>query len=162
MANVPKYCAACTYKRRRCTENCPLALYFPMEKMDDFIKVHKLYGTNRLVKIIESIPINERFIMVENVINEARQMELNPQHGLVREANQITETKNLTEKLINDVRRDTEFIKTVIEIEKEIDDLDKILDSNPLEFVSSSPPSSIDENEKVGSSSPAETSHVAK
>lgn len=56
-------------------------------------------------------------------MREAEKRELNPQPSIIKEANKIIEEKNLTKKLINDVKRDTEFIKNVIEIEKEIDEL---------------------------------------
>lgn len=46
-------CAACRMLRRRCSDSCLLAPYFPAEETDNFIQVHKVFGASNIIKTLQ-------------------------------------------------------------------------------------------------------------
>ena len=49
-------CAACKILRRRCTERCVLAPYFPPTEPLKFVIAHKVFGASNIVKALQVIP----------------------------------------------------------------------------------------------------------
>lgn len=47
-------CAACKMLRRRCDPGCLLSPYFPMEDIEKFAGVHKIFGASNVVKMIQA------------------------------------------------------------------------------------------------------------
>ncbi|TXG52139.1 hypothetical protein EZV62_021308 [Acer yangbiense] len=47
-------CAACRYKRKKCNENCEMALYFPGSRYSEFQHAQKLFGVRNIQKILAS------------------------------------------------------------------------------------------------------------
>ncbi|KAH9608971.1 hypothetical protein KSS87_020924 [Heliosperma pusillum] len=52
-------CAACKHQRKRCTEKCILAPFFPAEKVREFQAVHKVFGVSNVQKIVRSLHTDE-------------------------------------------------------------------------------------------------------
>lgn len=52
-ARVHQPCAACRMLRRRCDINCSLAPYFPIEEIDKFAGVHRVFGASNVIKMIQ-------------------------------------------------------------------------------------------------------------
>jgi hypothetical protein len=59
--NLPGRCAACTYKRRRCTDKCILAPHFPASDPDRYQRVHRLFGR---FNVAEMLKVNS--ILIKN------------------------------------------------------------------------------------------------
>ncbi|KAF8379997.1 hypothetical protein HHK36_027466 [Tetracentron sinense] len=74
-------CAACRTLRRRCGTNCPLAPYFPLDELDNFACVHKLFGASNVVKMIQSLEENKREDAVNSMVCEARMRLRDPVYG---------------------------------------------------------------------------------
>ncbi|XP_057467430.1 LOB domain-containing protein 24-like [Actinidia eriantha] len=65
-------CAACRHQRKRCEPYCPLRKYFPSNKEEVFLSVHKLYGVNNFLKIIGSVPFHLEHKTAQTLIFEAK------------------------------------------------------------------------------------------
>lgn len=74
-------CCACKHQRRRCTPECPLAAYFPPEKIKDFQNVHKLFGIHNVVNLLKKIPPHYREDAVKSLCYEAHFRAVNPVGG---------------------------------------------------------------------------------
>ncbi|KAL0558142.1 hypothetical protein IC582_006707 [Cucumis melo] len=64
-------CAACKFHRRKCSVECPLAPYFPANRLRDFENVRKLFGVKNVLKILAGLEPDNRFKAVECMIFEA-------------------------------------------------------------------------------------------
>ena len=50
-------CAACKVLRRRCTDTCSLAPYFPPSEQLKFVIAHKVFGASNIVKALQVIQL---------------------------------------------------------------------------------------------------------
>ncbi|KAF9661665.1 hypothetical protein SADUNF_Sadunf19G0092300 [Salix dunnii] len=64
-------CASCKHQRKRCTENCALAPYFPAEKTLEFQAVHKVFGVSNVVKLVKDVIEERRKETVDSLVWEA-------------------------------------------------------------------------------------------
>ncbi|XP_058211490.1 LOB domain-containing protein 2 [Rhododendron vialii] len=48
-------CASCKHQRKKCSEKCVLAPYFPAGKNREFQAVHKLFGVSNVTKMLKSL-----------------------------------------------------------------------------------------------------------
>ncbi|KAG5224747.1 LOB domain-containing protein [Salix suchowensis] len=64
-------CASCKHQRKRCTENCALAPYFPAEKTLEFQAVHKVFGVSNVVKLVKDVIAERRKETVDSLVWEA-------------------------------------------------------------------------------------------
>ncbi|KAL8130055.1 hypothetical protein V2J09_019210 [Rumex salicifolius] len=48
-------CAACKHQRKKCTDKCILAPFFPAEKAREFQAVHKVFGVSNVQKIVKGL-----------------------------------------------------------------------------------------------------------
>nr|CAD1818355.1 unnamed protein product [Ananas comosus var. bracteatus] len=48
-------CAACKHQRRKCTADCPLALYFPADQPKQFQNAHRLFGVSNILRILKDL-----------------------------------------------------------------------------------------------------------
>ncbi|KAG8376149.1 hypothetical protein BUALT_Bualt09G0033200 [Buddleja alternifolia] len=78
---IPLACAACKHQRKRCDQHCVLAKYFPAERAEDFQNVHRLFGVNNVLRILNSVEVNERDKTAETLILEAKIRRENPVLG---------------------------------------------------------------------------------
>ncbi|XP_059635939.1 LOB domain-containing protein 22-like [Cornus florida] len=65
-------CAACKHQRKRCDINCPLAPYFPASKHEEFQNVHRLFGVNNMLRILDSVPDDLKDTTAATLIFEAQ------------------------------------------------------------------------------------------
>ncbi|KAL0330702.1 UNVERIFIED_CONTAM: LOB domain-containing protein 22 [Sesamum angustifolium] len=70
-ASLAQACAACKYQRRRCAPDCPLAPFFPADRVKEFLNAHKLFGVGNIIKILKKVPQHERQNAMRSVIFEA-------------------------------------------------------------------------------------------
>ncbi|OIV97135.1 hypothetical protein TanjilG_00164 [Lupinus angustifolius] len=74
-------CAACRHQRRKCKEDCVLAPYFPMEKTQQYLAVHKVFGFSNMTKILSNLVEQERKEAVESFQWEAMMWQQDPVQG---------------------------------------------------------------------------------
>ncbi|KAL5752876.1 hypothetical protein ACOSP7_023063 [Xanthoceras sorbifolium] len=77
----PPPCAACKVLRRRCTDQCIFAPHFPYDRPQKFAKVHKVYGSNNVTKILKELKPNLRDDAVNSLEYEAEVRLRDPVHG---------------------------------------------------------------------------------
>jgi hypothetical protein len=64
-------CAACKHQRKKCTEVCVLAPYFPADRIKEFQAVHKFFGVSNVTKIVKNLKEEERRYAVDSLVWEA-------------------------------------------------------------------------------------------
>lgn len=69
--NGTSACASCKHQRKKCTETCTLAPFFPMEKGREFQAVQKVFGVSNITKIIARLNEEDRQVAVDSLIWEA-------------------------------------------------------------------------------------------
>ncbi|XP_073152478.1 LOB domain-containing protein 23-like [Henckelia pumila] len=80
--STPNYCAACKFRRRKCSATCPLAPYFPANKPETFGYVHRLYGVSHITKILETLETKKkRDDAMRSIIYESKMRALIPVYG---------------------------------------------------------------------------------
>eukprot|EP00253_Pinus_taeda_P028836 PITA_28836 len=76
-------CSGCKNQRKKCTEKCVLAPYFPQNDPQKFLFVHKVFGKGRVAKLLQDIPAEQRGDAVSSMVYEARARARDPVHGCV-------------------------------------------------------------------------------
>ncbi|XP_059073243.1 LOB domain-containing protein 11-like [Cryptomeria japonica] len=98
-------CAACKIQRRKCGDNCPLAPYFPPNDPHKFLLVNKLFGSSRILKIIQDIPGEKRADAVNSMVYEASARVVDPIYGctgaICRVQKQILQLATTQAELLN-------------------------------------------------------------
>nr|ABR17919.1 unknown [Picea sitchensis] len=74
-------CAGCKIQRKKCSQNCVLAPYFPQGKPHKFLLVHKVFGNGHVVKLLQDLPAEQRGDAVSSMVYEASQRFRDPVHG---------------------------------------------------------------------------------
>ncbi|XP_009619412.1 LOB domain-containing protein 2 [Nicotiana tomentosiformis] len=89
-------CASCKHQRKKCTEKCVLAPYFPAEKSREFKAVHKVFGVSNITKIVKNLKEDhDRRKAVESLIWEAFCRQKDPVFGPYGEYKRIYEELKL-------------------------------------------------------------------
>nr|AJP06312.1 LBD1 [Pinus tabuliformis] len=74
-------CAACKLLRRRCTESCVLAPYFPQNDAQKFADAHRVFGASNIIKMLEDLPLEKRADAVSSMVYEASARLRDPVYG---------------------------------------------------------------------------------
>ncbi|XP_062114953.1 LOB domain-containing protein 27 [Humulus lupulus] len=74
-------CAACKYQRRRCTQTCLLAPFFPPDQPEIFQHAHKLFGVSNILKILKKLPSEQHALTMKSIIYQANERRRDPVHG---------------------------------------------------------------------------------
>ncbi|KAJ6815147.1 LOB domain-containing protein 4 [Iris pallida] len=64
-------CAACKLLRRRCSQDCLFAPYFPADEPHKFANVHKVFGASNVNKLLQELPVQHRSDAVSSMVYEA-------------------------------------------------------------------------------------------
>nr|XP_004305435.2 PREDICTED: LOB domain-containing protein 2-like [Fragaria vesca subsp. vesca] len=64
-------CAACKHQRKKCSEGCTLAPYFPVERNREFQAVHKVFGVSNVTKMVKNANEANRRKVVDSLVWEA-------------------------------------------------------------------------------------------
>ncbi|KAK1316266.1 LOB domain-containing protein 12 [Acorus calamus] len=83
MMSAPTRCAACKYLRRRCSEDCVLAPYFPSKDPQRFACVHKIFGATNVAKMLQQLPVEQRRDAANSISFEACWRIRDPVYGCV-------------------------------------------------------------------------------
>ncbi|KAI3465780.1 hypothetical protein Pfo_022443 [Paulownia fortunei] len=70
-SNSTPACASCKHQRKKCTEKCILAPFFPVEKSREFQAVHKVFGVSNVTKMITNLKEEDRKIAMDSLVWEA-------------------------------------------------------------------------------------------
>ncbi|KAI7738802.1 hypothetical protein M8C21_021099 [Ambrosia artemisiifolia] len=74
-------CAACKILRRRCTEKCMLAPYFPPTDPHKFTIAHRVFGASNIIKLLQELPEFRRADAVSSMVYEANARLRDPIYG---------------------------------------------------------------------------------
>ncbi|XP_050369984.1 LOB domain-containing protein 36-like [Argentina anserina] len=76
-------CAACKFLRRKCTQECVFAPYFPPDQPQKFANVHRVYGASNVAKILNELNAAHREDAVTSLAYEAEARLQDPVYGCV-------------------------------------------------------------------------------
>ncbi|KAJ6678462.1 LOB DOMAIN-CONTAINING PROTEIN 4-RELATED [Salix viminalis] len=93
-------CASCKFLRRKCTQECVLAPYFPPDQPQKFAIVHKVFGQSNVAKLLNELPAAQRADAVNSLAFEAEERLRDPVYGCV---GLISVLKNRVDQLQSDL-----------------------------------------------------------
>ncbi|XP_065873176.1 LOB domain-containing protein 36-like [Euphorbia lathyris] len=76
-------CAACKFLRRKCTQECVFAPYFPPDQPQKFANVHKVFGASNVSKLLNELNTAQREDAVNSLAYEAEARLRDPVYGCV-------------------------------------------------------------------------------
>lgn len=91
LSNTTPACASCKHQRKKCTDKCVLAPYFPVEKTREFQAVHRVFGVSNVTKLLVHTKEEDRRRAVESLIWEAMCRQKDPVLGPYGEYRKISE-----------------------------------------------------------------------
>ncbi|PIN04268.1 hypothetical protein CDL12_23197 [Handroanthus impetiginosus] len=83
MSSSNSPCAACKCLRRKCTQECVFAPYFPPDNPQKFTNVHKVFGASNISKLLKELNANQREDAVNSLAFEAEYRLRDPVYGCV-------------------------------------------------------------------------------
>jgi len=82
-------CAGCKIQRKKCSEKCVLAPYFPQNNPEKFLLVHRIFGNGHVIKLLQDLPAEQRGDAVSTMVYEASERIRDPVHGCVGIINEL-------------------------------------------------------------------------
>ncbi|XP_065875509.1 LOB domain-containing protein 36-like [Euphorbia lathyris] len=76
-------CAACKFLRRKCTQECVFAPYFPPDQPQKFANVHRVFGASNVSKLLNELNTTQREDAVNSLAYEAEARLRDPVYGCV-------------------------------------------------------------------------------
>lgn len=83
MASSNSPCAACKFLRRKCTQGCVFAPYFPPDQPQKFANVHRVFGASNVAKLLNELSPAQREDAVNSLAYEAEARLRDPVYGCV-------------------------------------------------------------------------------
>ncbi|KAI4314937.1 hypothetical protein L6164_027795 [Bauhinia variegata] len=83
MSSSNSPCAACKFLRRKCTQECVFAPYFPPDNPQRFAYVHKVFGASNVAKLLNELNASQRDDAVKSLAYEAEARLRDPVYGCV-------------------------------------------------------------------------------
>ncbi|XVF15605.1 hypothetical protein REPUB_Repub09cG0168700 [Reevesia pubescens] len=83
MSSSNSPCAACKFLRRKCTQECVFAPYFPPDNPLKFSNVHKVFGASNVAKLLNELNPAQREDAVNSLAYEAEARLRDPVYGCV-------------------------------------------------------------------------------
>ncbi|KAJ8627268.1 hypothetical protein MRB53_020575 [Persea americana] len=99
MASSNSPCAACKHLRRKCTQECVFAPYFPPDEPNKFANVHKVFGASNVTKLLNELSGPQREDAVNSLAYEAEARLRDPVYGCVG-------LISLLQRTLRDIQRD--------------------------------------------------------
>ncbi|GLJ42974.1 hypothetical protein SUGI_0891730 [Cryptomeria japonica] len=99
---APKACAACRLQRKKCSDECLMAPYFPSDDLHRFSIVQKVYGCNHIVKMLKDVQAEQRVDFVNSLVYEAKARMADPVYGCARATHQLQKRINDLESQLAD------------------------------------------------------------
>ncbi|KAJ9170876.1 hypothetical protein P3X46_018940 [Hevea brasiliensis] len=88
-------CASCKHQRKKCTEDCMLAPYFPADRSREFQAVHKVFGVSNVMKLVRGVKEEDRKTVADSLVWEAFCRQNDPILGPLGEYRKIQEELKL-------------------------------------------------------------------
>lgn len=107
-------CAACKYQRRRCKPDCPLSPYFPAERHQQFLNVHRLFGLKNICKVLKKMKSPDRDLAIKSMIYEADVRSVSPVQGCYGVVRQLTEQIARFQNELNHLQERLEFYRQFV------------------------------------------------
>ncbi|KAI3975381.1 hypothetical protein MKX01_004468 [Papaver californicum] len=115
-----KSCGACTYKKKKCPQQCPLATFFPSNREEDFQTVSKVFGAANFIKLIEFAGPKQH-LAAETLIIEAIARVSDPVHGLAGIAETLSQQLDeLTSELIAVNQQNKHDLQRIIVLQQKL------------------------------------------
>lgn len=83
MSSSNSPCAACKFLRRKCTQECDFAPYFPPDNPQRFACVHRVFGASNVAKLLKELSASQRDDAVKSLAYEAEARLRDPVYGCV-------------------------------------------------------------------------------
>ncbi|KAK7386467.1 hypothetical protein VNO78_26713 [Psophocarpus tetragonolobus] len=83
MSSSNSPCAACKLLRRKCTQECVFAPYFPPDNPQRFACVHRVFGASNVSKLLSELSVGQRDDAVKSLAYEAEARLHDPVYGCV-------------------------------------------------------------------------------
>ncbi|XP_058010504.1 LOB domain-containing protein 36 isoform X2 [Hevea brasiliensis] len=83
MSSSNSPCAACKFLRRKCTQECVFAPYFPPDQPLKFSSVHRVFGASNVAKLLNELSTAQREDAVNSLAYEAEERLRDPVYGCV-------------------------------------------------------------------------------
>ncbi|WOH05421.1 hypothetical protein DCAR_0624837 [Daucus carota subsp. sativus] len=83
MSSSNSRCAACKFLRRKCSQDCVFAPYFPPDQPQKFANVHKVFGASNVAKLLNDLRPVQREDAVNSLAYEADARLRDPVYGCV-------------------------------------------------------------------------------
>ncbi|EEF45773.1 LOB domain-containing protein 7 [Ricinus communis] len=75
-------CAACKFRRRKCSQDCPLAPHFPSDAPEDFQNAHRLFGVANILESLKNLQdFDQKRAAAKSMIFEANVWASDPVGG---------------------------------------------------------------------------------
>ncbi|XAR72574.1 hypothetical protein NMG60_11019261 [Bertholletia excelsa] len=88
-------CASCKHQRKKCTQKCVLAPFFPADRTREFQAVHKVFGVSNATKIVRGVREEDRKKAVDSLVWEAFCRQKDPVLGPYGEYRKVFEELKL-------------------------------------------------------------------
>ncbi|PKA51375.1 LOB domain-containing protein 24 [Apostasia shenzhenica] len=79
--NGGRRCAACKHLKKRCTEDCAWAPYFPHSQPYRFSCAHKIFGASNVERMLKKLPAHLRAQAADSIVSEAYWRVQDPVYG---------------------------------------------------------------------------------
>ncbi|CAL0327807.1 unnamed protein product [Lupinus luteus] len=104
-------CAACKHMKRKCTPECLFAPYFPPEHLQRFEQVHKVFGSNNVMKILRELNPSQREDAVKSLVYQAEARLRDPVNGCM---GFISEMQDRLKQIKSNINNTMEEISTYL------------------------------------------------
>ncbi|KAL5210824.1 hypothetical protein ABZP36_006447 [Zizania latifolia] len=106
MSSSSSPCAACKLLRRKCTQGCVFAPYFPPDQPTKFANVHKVFGASNVTKLLNDLPQEQREAAVNSLAYEAEARLRDPVYGCVAYISVLQLRIKQAREQINEARKE--------------------------------------------------------
>eukprot|EP00253_Pinus_taeda_P015334 PITA_15334 len=89
MSSTRPPCAAYKIQKKKCSEECTLAPYFPPDSTDEFLLLHRVFGNGHVIKLLKGLPLEKRDEAVRSMVYEARERVRDPVFSCVGVINDL-------------------------------------------------------------------------
>lgn len=106
MSSSSSPCAACKCQRRKCTQDCVFAPYFPADQPQKFAYVHEVFGASNVAKLLNELHVSQREDAANSLAYEAEVRLRDPIYGCVGLISILQHKLNLLQKELSNAKKE--------------------------------------------------------
>ncbi|KAI3416599.1 HTH myb-type domain-containing protein [Psidium guajava] len=106
MSSLGSPCAACKCQRRKCTQDCVFAPYFPADQPQKFAYVHEVFGASNVAKLLNELHPSQREDAANSLAYEAEVRLRDPVYGSVGLISILQHKLNLLQKELSNAKKE--------------------------------------------------------